>query len=66
MKPTKYTIHEVVVFLNRGRYGVEELLKNKDQLKEIHLRLILELAAEYIAIGYAGNRGDIQQQQIEN
>lgn len=62
MKPKKYTILEVVSLLNRGCNGVVELLENKNQLKETHLRLILELATEYITIGQSG---DIQQQPTE-
>lgn len=51
MKPTKYTIRDVVILINRGHYGINELFENKERLKEIHLLLILELAAEYIGGG---------------
>lgn len=58
MKPKKYPIREVVGLLHQGRSGIAELLRNRVQLQETHLLLILELAAEYIAIGLSG---DIQQ-----
>lgn len=62
MKPKKYTIREVVGLLHQGRSGIAELLRNKVQLQEIHLALILELAVEYIAIGQADG---IQQQSTK-
>jgi hypothetical protein len=54
MKPPQYTTHEVVTLLFQGSDGIDEMLKDKFRLKDGHLLLILELAAEYIAIGQAG------------